>query len=67
MAQGEVLPQLGAHPDHWVVSAIYIILAVQEMYTHRVKQSNMNAKDAGPIALLTSSGIGGAWFKDPSL
>ena len=35
--------------------------------THIVKQSYIKLSAAGPTTVLTSSGIGGAWFNDPSL
>lgn len=35
--------------------------------SYMVKQSYMKLSAAGPTTVLTSSGIGGAWLREPSL
>ena len=35
--------------------------------TYMVKQSYIKLNAAGPTTVLTSSGIGGAWLREPSL
>jgi len=38
-----------------------------DIFTYIVKQSYIRLNAAGPRTELTSSGMGGAWFNEPSL
>ena len=58
---------VGRSPGSLSIVSIVSIKTFVASGTHTVKQSYIKLSAAGPTTVLTSSGIGGARFSDPSL
>jgi hypothetical protein len=73
-AHGEGFRRWGGRRGRWEGEVSYGVLFCltyreerDECATYMVKQSYMKLSAAGPTTVLTSSGIGGAWLREPSL